>query len=320
MTSPHFDLVRSLMARALPGHTVVSAEPIIEGLRNQIFRVHVAGLDQAFALRIYRRDPSACAKETALYELLKGRVAVPEVLYAQVETTPESGPFALLKWVQGIPFRELKTRGNLADLAEASREVGRTLALLSTIQFESAGWLRSDLSIDSGRSRYADVSESFIARCESSIKLAERLGPVEIQQAIEYIDGRRGEVEALYRQRALVHGDFGARNVIVSNETGFWRVSGILDFELAFAGSPLWDVSHFLCYERRGRPIREPHFSEGFREGGGVLPADWRDFTHLLNVLSLSNSLTCPSVPDEFIGELRELLSAAIHGRDPVLA
>jgi aminoglycoside phosphotransferase (APT) family kinase protein len=66
----------------------------------------------------------------------------------------------------------------------------------------------------------------------------------------------------------LVHNDFGNRNILVRQENGKWGVAAILDWEFAFSGSPLLDVGHFLRYERRGAPLREPHFSQGFVEHG----------------------------------------------------
>jgi aminoglycoside phosphotransferase (APT) family kinase protein len=71
------------------------------------------------------------------------------------------------------------------------------------------------------------------------------------------------EVASLDLGTSLVHGDFGARNIVVNRSRGHWVVSGVLDWELAFSGSPLWDAARFICFERRTRPLREPHFFEG---------------------------------------------------------
>lgn len=51
-----------------------------------------------------------------------------------------------------------------------------------------------------------------------------------------------------------------------------WAVAAILDWELAFSGSPLLDVGHFLRYELDATPLREPHFSRAFTHD--ELPSD----------------------------------------------
>ena len=56
----------------------------------------------------------------------------------------------------------------------------------------------------------------------------------------------------------LVHGDFGAANILVRQVQGAWQVAAVIDWEFAFAGTPLFDLGHFLRYERRRRPVRSP--------------------------------------------------------------
>ena len=63
----------------------------------------------------------------------------------------------------------------------------------------------------------------------------------------------------------LAHNDFGNRNILVRQENRKCVVAAVLDWEFAFPGSPLLDVGHFLGYERRSAPLREPHFSQGVR-------------------------------------------------------
>ena len=106
---------------------------------------------------------------------------------------------------------------------------------------------------------------------------------------------------------SLVHGDFNNRNTIVSEEAGHWTVAAILDWESAFIGSPLWDAARFTCYENPERPLREPHFSEGYRKAGGALPQDWPAFSRQLSAISAAESLARPDLPPQFIPELCEL-------------
>jgi aminoglycoside phosphotransferase (APT) family kinase protein len=114
----------------------------------------------------------------------------------------------------------------------------------------------------------------------------------------------------LLEGRCLVHGDYNNRNAILVRRNGRWVVAAILDWELAFMGSPLWDAARFICFEQPSRPRREPHFSRGFTESGGQLPDDWATFARVLNAATAAESLSCPDLPKRFIPELRELIVA----------
>jgi hypothetical protein len=93
-------------------------------------------------------------------------------------------------------------------------------------------------------------------------------------------------------------------------------VTGILDWEHAFSGSPLWDAARFICFERRARPCREPHFSRGFCESGGSLPKDWSLFYRAINAVTATESLSRPDLPERFVPDLSELIVATLDGRD----
>ena len=125
------------------------------------------------------------------------------------------------------------------------------------------------------------------------------------------------QVRLLYNGTHLVHGDFNNRNIIVTPDGDRWKVSAILDWELAYIGCPLWDAARFICYERRARPCREPYFSIGFREGGGTLPENWDSFCTIINSVGAAESLARPDLPKRFVPELRELIAATLDGRDP---
>jgi hypothetical protein len=71
-----------------------------------------------------------------------------------------------------------------------------------------------------------------------------------------------------------------------------------------------------MRYERRGRPLVEPWFSEGFLAGGGTLPPDWRDLARAVDLMALCEFLTRPELPESIVPELVELIAATTEGRD----
>jgi hypothetical protein len=68
----------------------------------------------------------------------------------------------------------------------------------------------------------------------------------------------------------------------------------------------MFDLGHFLRYERAGRPVREPAFSRGYRDAGGVLPDDWRPLAR-----------TVDEVPPDVVAEVVGMVEATLDGRDP---
>ncbi len=125
-----------------------------------------------------------------------------------------------------------------------------------------------------------------------------------------------GEILARFPHN-LVHGDFGKSNIIVRRDPeGVWRVSAIIDWELAGEGSPFIDIGHFLRYERLAKPLLEPHFSEGYRNAGGLLPPDWRRRACLADLERLHADLAKPDLPDDVRTELLELVTSNRQTQD----
>ena len=55
---------------------------------------------------------------------------------------------------------------------------------------------------------------------------------------------------------ARLHGDYRLKNALLAEGPGGWRVSGIVDFEMAAAGDPAQDLASFLSSLRPDDPGR----------------------------------------------------------------
>src|SRR5258708_11189284 len=85
----------SLVALVCPGKHVTSVELLTAGLVNTNYKIRVAGLDEAFVLRLYVRDPEACARDRAIFELVQARVPVPELLYTRPSNDDDELSYAV---------------------------------------------------------------------------------------------------------------------------------------------------------------------------------------------------------------------------------
>ncbi|MFN7920254.1 MAG: phosphotransferase [Bryobacteraceae bacterium] len=288
--------IGGIVQAAFPGSTVAGVQPLA-GLRNASYRVDLESPRQRVVVRIFEHDPSLCMKEVDLLRLLSADVPVPEVLFAQPGGTASVPPFVVLRYLEGVTLHDLKRSGDSVALAQAAYATGRCLARIHTIAFPDRGWIGPGLAVT----------------------------PFDSQDALppEAGDGFRGLVEAMApqlagvrRERFLVHGDFGKRNVLVCGDGQGWAVSGVIDWEFAVAGSPLADIGHLLRYERVLRPALEPHFSNGYVSGGGSLPDGWRRLARVVDAVSLSRSLT-RKLPSAIASEIAELIRATVEDRDP---
>jgi len=293
-------VIAQILERALPKHVLKSFELLTGGAGNLSYLLHFSGTQDPLVLRIYTRDPSVCQKEVDILRSASGQLPVPELIYADPKGEDDVGPYVLYRYAEGITFQELKSRGDLQDMADAAYAIGAALARLQTVSLSEPVSARQEITDE----------------CLNSPILEQRLGGFDRDRLGIFFSNWLPRIRNLYQQTALVHGDFNNRNTIVNRKGSGWVVTGILDWEYAFIGSPLWDATRFICFERQARPCREPHFSRGFRESGGSLPKDWSEFSRALNALSAAESLSRPDLRAQYIPELHDLIVATLDGRD----
>jgi aminoglycoside phosphotransferase (APT) family kinase protein len=320
---PTAEAVARLVARVLPGHQVAEIQRLSGGLSNSTYKVRLGWGADSLVLRIYDRDPAACAKEVDLLSILRGQVPVPEVLRAEPNGLDGIGPFIVMRYVEGITFRQLKAMGDARALSEAAYSAGEALAAVGRAaapRAEGRGQ-RADSCAGSPPPAWMCSRPPALSAAEgrASPALASRMGDRLLSQLHDFIRLWAPQLAALAADKRLVHGDFNKRNVLVGQVKGKWVVTAILDWEFAFAGSPLVDVASFLRYERTSHPVAEPHFSRGFAAGGGSLPDDWRRLARAVDLSSLCLALTAESLPRDVAREILELIRATLEDRDPML-
>jgi aminoglycoside phosphotransferase (APT) family kinase protein len=308
--------IAHILSRALPQHALQSFEPLTGGSINAMYRLRAEGLQEALVLRVYSRDPSACQKEVDLHQLVSGQVPVPEIVYANPWANPQEeagvGPHILMRWIEGQTFREIKSRRDPREIAEAAHSIGVTLARIGSFQFPHAGRIGPGLEIGGPLENGPDPVPTFIESCLESPEMARRLDERHRQRLRGFIWDWAKQLAALSEERSLVHSDYGSPNILLNRllnpVNGRWKVAAVLDWEFAFAGSPLYDVGHILRYDRRTPPLMEPHLAAGFREGGGALPENWRSLARALDLTALCDVLTRPDLPEGVVADLVELI------------
>ncbi len=287
-----------MVAAAFPERRVAGHELLTGGLINTNLKIHFDGGFDPVVLRVYRDGPEVCKKELALHDLVKGEVPVAEIICAATEVSPA---FAVLEYVEGLTFQQLKRTGNLEAVQQTSADVGKTLAAIGRFEFGE--------QLIEGRDQVPRILDRFLA----SPILQQRVSVDLIDRLHNLISSHAPELRVADEDHSLVHNDFGNRNILVRQQHGSWRVAAILDWELAFRGSPMLDVGNFLRYESPSQPLREPYFSRAFIEHGGKLPNNWQTIVKLVDLTGLVECLTHEQLPREVEVELLALIDATLR-------
>lgn len=310
-------VLEDIVGTAFPRCRLVDVQPLADGFRNANFRLRLDSIPGFVVLRIYEHDPSLCAKEVDLVNLIKHSVPVPAIIHAEPEGLNEIPPFVFMHYVEGISVGELKRKGDSTSIAQAAYSAGQTLAVISRTTFTKSGWLGPGPAVGSPLLEGANSGPRFVDQCLASRNSQIYLGSELTDQVHALVWSHASQLAALDDERRLVHGDFGKRNLLVQQVKGVWRVAAVLDWEFAISGSPLTDVGHFLRYECASCPVAEPHFSAGYLHAGGRLPDEWRRQARVLDLIALCESLTHDELPHDVVAELVDLVRATVENRDP---
>ena len=292
------DRITSLLAGYLGARSVVSVQPLLGGATNLNLLLRLSGDETPLVLKFYRASSEAQTLELSVLRALGSRLPVPNVIHAS-----RSGgvyKFILYPYVEGATFQELKASGSPTDIASAAYHLGRTLAALqraAPVDLLALGLKPRQI-----------VSDHAL----TSSTLAARLGRATISLVQASLYRWQPRLQAMYQSAGLVHGDFNNRNAVFQRTSAGWVVASLLDWERSCVGSPMWDAARFICYEDELQPCREPHFSGGYRDGGGVLPNDWPIFSRVINLISAVESLSQADLQPQFIPGLCELVEASV--------
>lgn len=293
---------------ALPGRRIVAVRALTGGYSNDNVVVTVTDGGE-YVLRRYRRA-NACAVEAALTARLAGVVPVAGVVATDPDGSSAGEPVLLSTLVPGRPVGEVLRRSTEPTAVELGRSVGVTLAGIGSVSFAAAGFF-SDGSLQPGPAGVEPTSglDAFVDRCLDQGNAAGHLSDAEQQNLRRFAEQAAPELAVLRGSHQLVHADFNPKNLLATRRGGRWQVSAVLDWEFAFSSSPLFDIGNMLRDPRPAGFVEA--FVDGFRDGGGTLPEDWRRLSQALDLYSLADLLTRP-VEHRYFGRAVERIRAML--------
>src|SRR4030095_1320641 len=274
--------LRHLFAKVFPQRQIVSIEPLPGGLINTNLKIDFKSDHNPVVLRLYRDGANVCRKEIAVHNLVHSAVPVPKIYYAEPDPVDDIPSFAILEFIDGLTFQQLKRTRDVEAISQASRSVGETLAAIGRFSFPKSGRLVAEesceqLKVGASFIEGPDPIPRLLDRFLESPNCMNRAGAKLVERVHRFAWTWTDQIPNLDALPSLVHCDFGNRNILVREVNGKWIVAAVVDWEFALSGSSLLDVGHFLRYEKPDQPLREPHFSKTFVEHGGHLPDHWRE-------------------------------------------
>jgi Ser/Thr protein kinase RdoA (MazF antagonist) len=273
------------MVKQASKNELLSYDIISGGCANLNYKLNLRDEPQPQILRVYLRDPETCYIEQEISLLVRDKIPVANYFYVG-----EFGGFnfALTEYLSGITLRELLLSHPEENSEEIMYEAGTMLAQISSYKFESAGFFDRNLSIKSPISK--EWLLEYTLGCLQHNMVQQQLEAEQLKllnsMFVKYADYFPGS-----EHHSLVHADYDPANILVDKIAGKWRINAVLDWEFALSGSSLCDVSNMLRYAHLMPASFEQYFLQGLKDGGFVLPHNWRISIYLLNLLSLLDCL-----------------------------
>ncbi|GGR02862.1 hypothetical protein GCM10010195_68180 [Kitasatospora griseola] len=317
-----------LHGEALHGERVRCAGRLLGGCNNELILL-VTEAGGRYVLRRFRPGGESgvrrntCEVEAALLRRLSGRLPLPELVAADPDGAATGCPSLVYRYIRGVPLTEALADASGPAAADLGRAVGTALARVSAWELPRPGRFEEASLVPQLPDGRSDL-RAFVDHC---LAVAERRPPSEgrLSASDARTLSRLAERAAPLCARAaadhrLVHNDFNPKNLLVGpGRDGRWEVAAVLDWELAFSGPPLMDVGNMLRFEDEYPPDYSRAFLDGFRDGGGLLPDDWRRTSRALDLFALADILTDP--PDRRVFDrvravmLRRAAAENVFGR-----
>ncbi|MBE1608145.1 phosphotransferase family protein [Actinopolymorpha pittospori] len=263
VTEPRVSLTSEHVAGLLPVAACdVELELIATG--NHTWRVAAGG--EIFYIKVHTKpwyggkpDGSVVRHEITAHRLLHEQgLPTPEVISSSFTCdNPLQWPFMLTRALDGTALTDLLPQLARDEADQVPRQVGAHLARMHSITFEHPGYLvdgpplappdpnqwqhgiwRFERFLTGAISSWADVKDDL------DLPTADALASL--------VAAKMADLRASYQPPRFVHGDCHANQFFLSKTDGSWRVSGVLDMEVASAGSPLSDFLKFVI-EMAGR-------------------------------------------------------------------
>lgn len=282
--------------------TLQSFEILSGGAVNTTYKICWG--DKWYVLRFYVRDANFASIEKQIYQLIEGKVSIPEMLFAS--SGHEMHPFAIFRFCK---------KPHIYDASQMhshhlSYELGQVLAQIHGFSFKKAGLFGHDFSMDTlfeiGSSPYLDYCLDHLIPGSNAWV---RLGDDKAQQVVRFIEEHREYFPVVQEGGGcLVHSDFKPVNLLWSEAEGLT----VLDWEFAHSGDGIMDFG-ILLRHFQDFPLSISHLEKGYCENGGHLPSDWIQRARITDFINIVHLLNGSYQRPKLFQQLIQSINYSIH-------
>ncbi|WP_113703492.1 MFS transporter, partial [Nonomuraea lactucae] len=206
-------------------------------------------------------------KERHVYDLLSGSGApAPTVVRADDSKRDLPHAYLVMTKVPGRPLSQVSAGLDEETVERLYRDMGRVLRAIHGVELPAFGPLDGP----------QEPTNLAYVGGQLELKVARFAGfggdPALHAALAERVRADR-HLLARCTTPVLLHHDFHERNVMVAEQAGRWRLTGVIDVENALGGDPLMDLARTDYFAVRGDPVRRRALLEGY----GTLPDDWAE-------------------------------------------
>lgn len=236
---------------------MVSAALLPAGKSNTNYKLVLSDGD-AYVLRLHSHGDAR--REVYVMDLVRGLVPVP----LEVSRGENWSLFTFLEgeMLQSVP--------------EASDLAAQTLARISSVKFQAAGWIEADGSVSPFP--WGGVGGYATEKLKTS-EVQTWLGCDMVEAVFRVLRSEKQRLAEVDADTSLVHGDFNPTNILIRDGT----VSGVLDWEYCHVGTPYMDIGNLL---RHTVAKYHSRIKSGLQAAGMYLPKDWRKRAQLVDLTS----------------------------------
>ena len=261
--NPHKSFDKSLIRGFLGGRDILSVELLPAGKSNTNYKLTLND-NRAYVLRLYNRGNAE--RETYVMDLVRDIVPVP----LEIDRGDTWSVFSFLdgELLEAVP--------------EHSGAAGEALARISSVVFDSPGWINADGSVSAFS--FGNV-KGFVSEMLDNTDVRAWIGQETVDAIHKILIRETKRINEIGAECRLVHGDFNPTNILVREGV----VSGILDWEFCHSGTPYMDIGNLL---RNTDPAYHGQIKLGLEAGGMSIPSDWKERAELVDLSSHLEFLT----------------------------
>ncbi|TCP25599.1 aminoglycoside phosphotransferase (APT) family kinase protein [Scopulibacillus darangshiensis] len=277
--------IEEMLQAFMPGKSLKSTEVLGGGFSNSNYKLQIDSLDHPLVLRVCNQN--ICQVEDALHGRLHKHMPVPEIYYSECNGEKS---FAVMEWKEGIQLKGVMYSGDVKPIRQSAFSAGYWLSEIRKHMFPRSGFFNGALDINEPLKIKPDTFHTLMEQFLIDGHTSHWLGSELTSKLWDFIRTNKHLLEDIDPAPALVHSDYNGLNILVSEDNS--QVTGILDWEFAFAGPVYVDIGNMLRYENIPHFAEFEHaFIEGLQSGGIVLHDEWKKVAKLVDLIALCSLL-----------------------------